>query len=62
MLKIELINKIENKEIANSRAIWKFLSEIEIKEINNSFGITKLKNFTIGCMRLKLENVNIVIV
>lgn len=43
MLKIELINKIENKEIANSRAIWKFLSEIEIKEISKSFGITKVE-------------------
>jgi transposase-like protein len=39
--KDEIIKKIEDKEIKQSRAIWKFLSNDVIAEIKKSFGKTK---------------------
>jgi len=43
IVKDEIIKKIKNKEIKQSRSIWKFLSDDMIKEIEKSFGKTKVE-------------------
>ena len=43
MKKQEIIEKINNKEIKTSKAIWKFLTDNDLEEIEKSFGKTKIE-------------------